>query len=449
MNPTMTGVDVSVGIFWREKTPFDWERGLFMELKRILVVESGAIPEQVWDQISSTEETKKIWITSLTHYSVDFQDNYEYFETMGDALLDSALKYLIFTNASVWQSLQKTTGVEGRISNIAQTYTSKTWMRSAFQSKFGDLYKYIRCTEMFKNQRDLMEDCMESMVFAIQHSLDRVSWKGQYKGPGFPAVNKFVEWLYQKETKNFPTTQKVPTQFLKEILEFPGLRYTDVTNELLIRYPSAHRRLPVDGTVFWKAYGPKDLGGFDVKNPFERYPSFADRLPPFIKFFYDKPVMVFYFTQEDYNVYKQEYRPIDKKTASAEFVKALLHFLELAYPKQVADKKKADIGGIITEDKQRKEFQQYGFNESDYSHIMGVLPSNIIRETVQMHEGTNFFGRIYIMWGVNQNTNMKEKLFSVEIPSDKVENRHALIADAASAAFGGYSFSSMDSEDFV
>ena len=426
----MASATGTVGDIWRS-SPQNWERGFFEELEKILVTESATIPKNVWDQILSTAETRKAWITAFTHFSVDFQDNYEYYETFGDALLDSALKYMIYTNASVWSALQRTTGVEGRISNISQNYASKLWMRDTFVKKFGNLYKYIRCSDMYKYQRDLMEDCMESIVFAIQYSLDKVTWKGQYKGPGFPAVNKFVEWLYQEVVKDFAQTQKIDSQFLKELVESEDFRYTNVTKDLELKYPAVLAKIPDPRRTFFMAYGPKENAG---NNPFGRLQSveaaekiFANRNISIIQ---DGNVTVFYR-----RVDVSDEREIDKKMATSEFVKAVIAYMEIAHSEQVEEKRSADINGTITEAQQKKQFKSYGLEEV-FGDIMAKIPSDILKSTIQVFEDTNSQGKIYIMWGVNRKTNTKEMLFSAEVRHADKDQRNALILKAAADRFG-------------
>lgn len=422
----------TIGDIWRSTSPQNWERGFFQELEKVVVVDSGTIPKDVWDQIMATAETRKAWITAFTHFSVDFQDNYEYYETFGDALLDSALKYMIYTNSSVWQALQRTTGVEGRISNISQHYASKLWMRETFVKKFGDLYKYIRCSDMYKYQRDLMEDCMESIIFAIQFSLDRVTWKGQYKGPGFPAVNKFVEWLYREVVKDFAQTQKIDSQFLKELIESEDFKYTNVTKNLELERPAVFAKIPDNKRTFFVAYGPKDVAGV---NPFNRLKDVEASEKLFssrnINIIQDGNVTVFYRRGLD----AADEREIDKKMATSEFVKVIIAYMEIAHPDQVDEKRSADINGTITEMQQKKQFKNYGLEEV-FADIMAKIPGDIIKSTIQVFEDTNSQGKIYIMWGVNKKTNTKEQLFSVEVRHAEKDQRNALMLKAASDRFG-------------
>lgn len=441
-----------IGKFWREKSYAEWEKGFFAELKKIMVDEIGAIPLNVWKEIYANEETRQAWITAFTHFSVDFQDNYEYFETFGDALLDSALQYLIYTNASVWQALQASTGIEGKISTIKQTYTSKTWMRNAFQKKFGDLKFYIRCTNMYQYQGDMMEDCLESMVFAIQYSLDKITWKGQYKGPGFPAVNKFVEWLYKDDVAKFSTTQKVESQFLKELLESASFNYSDITSKLAELSKAIKDKITEETEgMFFKVYGPRILKGAEVdnySNPFAKMET-KDIQGKYgfmkIRKYENNKYTVIYFSQEDY---RMEYpgAQIDKTIAENKMVEALTEYMEEKYPKEVKQKRERDVGGAANKTKNQKDFREYGFiykdengrdNFDKYNEIMAnieVKYPNIDLNTVQFFSKINIAGSNYILWGIENNR--KKVILNAEVKKDATkEERNKAIAEAASSAF--------------
>jgi dsRNA-specific ribonuclease len=450
-----------IGKLYRErKSDVEWETGFFKELEFVLVVESGAIPKNVWDQISSNEQTRKIWTTAFTHFSVDFQDNYEYFETFGDALLDSALKYLIYTNPTVWQALQKSTGIEGKITNISQKYTAKPWMRAAFQRKFRNLNKYIRCADMYQYQGDLMEDCLESMIFAIQNSMDTITWKGQFKGPGFPAVNKFVEWLYKDVVKNFATTQKVDSQFLKELVEIGKFNYSEITAKLSELSSDIRGRIEKDiENKFFKAYGPKKApktpAGAQMKftNPFAGMES-EDIQGIYkymmVKHYDNNKYTVFYFDGEEYRA-NNPGAAIDKTIADNKIIETILEYMQGRYPNEVAEKRNVDVGGEVSAKKYQKEFRDYGFiykddngkdNYEDYNYILNRwLPKTIDKNTVQFFSKMNIKGTNIILWGIETGTNRKVMLFGAEIPSDITkEERNAMIAKAASKAMNNYKF---------
>lgn len=444
-----------IGKFWREKNSYmEWENGFFTILKKIMVSDIGAIPENVWKEIYGNEETRQIWITAFTHFSVDFQDNYEYFETFGDALLDSALQYLIYTNASVWQALQASTGIEGKISTIKQTYTSKPWMRNAFQRKFNDLKYYIRCTEMYQYQGDLMEDCLESMVFAIQHSLDKITWKGQYKGPGFPAVNKFVEWLYKDDVSKFSTTQKVESQFLKELLESSSFNYSDFTAKMAELPKVIKDKIAADMEgMFFKVYAPRILKGKEVdryNNPFSNMDD--KNVQTKYKFMkvkkYDNnKYTVIYFSPEEY---KMEYSgaQIDKTIAENKMVETLIDYMESKYPKEVKQKRERDTGGAANALKNQREFREYGLIYEDdegeeifddYNYIMNNIPPTMDKNTVQFFSKINIAGSNYILWGIENNR--KQVILNVEVPKAATkEERNSIIAQEASRVFGGRKF---------
>jgi len=453
-----------IGKFWREKNSYaEWEKGFFATLKKIIVDEVEAIPENVWNQIYAKEETRQIWITAFTHFSVDFQDNYEYFETFGDALLDSALQYLIYTNASVWQALQASTGIEGKISTIKQTYTSKPWMRTAFQRKFGDLKYYIRCTEMYQYQGDLMEDCLESMVFAIQHSLDKITWKGQYKGPGFPAVNKFVEWLYKDDVSKFSTTQKVESQFLKELLESAMFNYSDFTAKMAELPKTVKDKIAADTEgMFLKVYGPRILKGKEVdkyNNPFSAMDDKSIQTKykfMKVKKYENNKYTVIYFSPEEY---KMEYSgaQIDKTIAENKIVETLIDYMETKYPQEVKQKRERDTGGSSNKLKNQREFREYGFiyeddegneNFDDYNYIMNNLANGIDSDTVQFFSKINIAGSNYILWGIKNNR--KEVILNVEVGKAATkEERNMKIAEEASRVFNGYKFHAMGGEELM
>lgn len=212
-----------VGKAWRG-SPQTWEDTLFEKLKALLVVESEAVPESVWADISVNPEARQVWISCFTHFSVDFENNYEVWETFGDKLLSSSLYYIFIGNPEDPRlgKIISSSNPEERLTIINAAMTSKPFLRKMFPAKFGGLHDYIRCTEEFSGKTDIMEDVFEAFISAIMLSVDKVAWGGKFMGPGYVSVNKFVHWFYLKKLSqqefDISGSKDVKT-FMKEFFE--------------------------------------------------------------------------------------------------------------------------------------------------------------------------------------------------------------------------------------
>lgn len=211
-------------------SPDTWEEEFFVKIRKMMVDESAAIPENVWEMIMENEEARNIWIDSFTHYSVNFERNYEVRELFGDSLLNSALFYLFLGNPQDERlgSVLRSPNPTDLMTQIKKKVVSKPFLRQMFYEKMDDLHLYIRCRPEFARKTDLMEDVFESMISAIQMSVDRVTWDGKFMGPGFVSVTKFVHWFYTKRltAEEFDISgRKDIKTFMKEFLE-KFYRYT-------------------------------------------------------------------------------------------------------------------------------------------------------------------------------------------------------------------------------
>lgn len=178
----------------------NWEVELFNKIRSLMVDESSSITEQTWDLIMTSEEARQAWINSFTHYSVDYENNYEARETFGDKLLSASIYYLFIGNPQddVLGKVMKSSNPSDRLTQINKTLASKTFLGPMFRKYFDQLHHYIRCTSEFQSKSDIMEDVFESFIAAIQLSVDKVAWEGRFMGPGFVSVNKFVHWFYTR-----------------------------------------------------------------------------------------------------------------------------------------------------------------------------------------------------------------------------------------------------------
>lgn len=204
--------------------PSNWENDLFKKLEKLLVSDSGTIPSTLWEKIVSTPETRRMWIDCFTHYSVDFHNNYEVPETFGDVLLSSGLYYMMLGNPEDpnFSNILKSANLSDVMSKINTNATSKIFLTRMFYEKFEGLHEYIRCSKEFGVVADIMEDVFEALISTIQMSVDRVSWEGQYLGPGFVSVIRFVHWFYLRKLSSdeLDLSGKANTKtFVKEYLE--------------------------------------------------------------------------------------------------------------------------------------------------------------------------------------------------------------------------------------
>ena len=211
-------------------SPDTWEDEFFLKLHKLFVEDSNAIPENVWEQIMGNEEARNVWIDSFTHYSVNYERNYEVRELFGDSLLNSALFYLFLGNPQDERlgAVLRSPNPTDLMTQIKKNAVSKPFLRQMFYEKMDNLHLYIRCRPEFVRKTDIMEDVFESMISAIQLSVDKVVWEGKFMGPGFAAVTKFVHWFYTKRLTNAEfdiSGKKDIKSFMKEFLE-KFYRYT-------------------------------------------------------------------------------------------------------------------------------------------------------------------------------------------------------------------------------
>lgn len=211
-------------------SPQTWEEEFFLKLRKLFVEDSGAIPENVWEMIEGNEEARNIWIDSFTHYSINYERNYEVRELFGDSLLNSALIYLFLGNPQDERlgAILRSPNPTDLMTQIKKNAVSKPFLRQMFYEKMDNLHLYIRCRPEFVRKTDIMEDVFESMISSIQLSVDRVVWEGKFMGPGFAAVTKFVHWFYTKRltSAEFDLSGKKDIKsFMKEFLE-KFYRYT-------------------------------------------------------------------------------------------------------------------------------------------------------------------------------------------------------------------------------
>jgi dsRNA-specific ribonuclease len=219
----------SIGQTYRD-SPDTWEGAFFEKVRNLMVRDSESIPENVWEKIMASEEARNVWIDCFTHYSVNFERNYEVKETFGDKLLSSALYYLFLGNPqdSKLGAVLRSPNPSELMTQINKQLTSKLFLREKFYSKMDNLHLYIRCRSEFARKTDIMEDVFESFIAAIQMSVDRVSWEGKFMGPGFVSVTKFVHWFYTKKltADEFDISGKKDVKtYMKEFLE-KFYRYT-------------------------------------------------------------------------------------------------------------------------------------------------------------------------------------------------------------------------------
>lgn len=193
--------EISEDAMEKETAQRIWEGEMFDKVKMILVEDSKAIPEQTWELIMTSEEARQAWINCLTHFSVDYENNYEARETFGDKLLSASIYYLFIGNPQdeVLGKVMKSSNPSDRLTQINKTLVSKTFLGPMFRKYYDQLHLYIRCTQDFQNKMDIMEDVFESFIAAIQLSVDKATWGGKFMGPGFVSVNKFIHWFYTKK----------------------------------------------------------------------------------------------------------------------------------------------------------------------------------------------------------------------------------------------------------
>lgn len=262
----------NIGQAYREN-PENWEREFFEKVYNVMVIDSQAIPKNVWERIMDNEEARNVWIDCFTHYSVSFERNYEVKETFGDKLLSSALYYLFLGNPQDTQlgAVLRSPNPSELMTQINKQLTSKLFLREKFFSKMDNLHLYIRCRSEFARKTDIMEDVFESFISAIQMSVDRVSWEGKFLGPGFVSVTKFVHWFYTKRLSadEFDISGKKDVKtYMKEFLE-KFYRYTTGRTDVVRDETSNVRTFTVN-------LNPQALGR--SINPFSgiRQPFFID-----------------------------------------------------------------------------------------------------------------------------------------------------------------------------
>lgn len=226
-------------------SPSTWEEELFDKLKNMMVTESGSIPENLWESIMLNEEARNVWIDCFTHFSVNFERNYEVRELFGDSLLNSALFYLFLGNPQDERlgAVLRSPNPTDLMTQIKKKLVSKPFLRQMFYTKMDNLHLYIRCRPEFARKSDLMEDVFESFISAIQMSVDKVSWDGKFMGPGFVSVTKFVHWFYTRRltADEFDISGKKDIKTLmKEFLE-KFYRYTTGKTDV-VKDPSSDLR---------------------------------------------------------------------------------------------------------------------------------------------------------------------------------------------------------------
>lgn len=208
-----------------------WENELMEILGDLLVNKSRAVPAEVWEKIKVN--SRGMWIDCFTHYSYDVNNNYEMLETFGDSLLASGLYYSLIGNTQEPEiaKLFNSTNVSSSMSKVMMNATDKPFMKKLFSNHFSGrisqteepvmLYQYIRSDLGFEVLTEIMEDVMEAFLGCLQLTVDKNTWGGKFKGPGFASVVNFVQWLYLREAAgemDLVGIQDIKS-FMKEVLE--------------------------------------------------------------------------------------------------------------------------------------------------------------------------------------------------------------------------------------
>lgn len=204
-----------------------WEDELMEILGDLLVNRSRAVPGEVWEKIKIN--SRGLWVDCFTHYSYDINNNYEMLETFGDSLLASGLYYSLIGNTQEPEigKLFESNNVSNSMSKVMMNATDKPFMKKLFSAHFRggaeqkNLYEYIRADLGFEGLTEIMEDVMEAFLGCLQLTVDKNTWGGKFKGPGFASVVNFVQWLYLKEAAgevDFVGIQDIKS-FMKEVLE--------------------------------------------------------------------------------------------------------------------------------------------------------------------------------------------------------------------------------------
>lgn len=418
--------DHTIGSFYRQHiSDYSlWENTLLEELRNVFVIRSNAVPMDIWEKIIQTPTAIRSWVMAFTHVSEDYQNNYEYYEKLGDKILDSAFNYMLLMDKKIFDTLKQSASVEKQFSDITQIYTAKVWLRENFQRYFPKLRSLIRVTYFLRTATDIMEDVFESMIFALQRSVDLVAFRGDYIGPGFVSVCKFVQWFYSSETKaneEFLNVKKNPKSFLKEFMEIMDFRYEiDTTRD------EKEDRNPVIAIR-------KKARVKNTRNPFEMNPLFP--------YSWDSKLIrvqndgtLFEFDLEEYSKNNNLSFTLDKTTGGTILVNELLNYLKMRYPELYEEKEIRDRYGYTN----AKTFQMYGIDETSYNQMirdlssMGIEPKTFrittVRETV--------IGEYVIAWGIDKNTMDKKKQFDLVVLSEEKKDRNRKIGDAINDFFG-------------
>ncbi len=176
--------------------------------------------------ILTDEKSMSVYLQSFTSSTFDEQNNYEFYEQMGDV---AANKFLVYYFYERFPALMCPLGVKV-VARLKINYASKkTFSRLAEKEGF---WQHIRASEEWKDKRkmDLLEDSFEAFIGATEFIIDsRVE-----KGLGAVVVGSYMERLFDAEPISLRYVDLYDSKTrLKELFDRFGselgrIKYTDV-----------------------------------------------------------------------------------------------------------------------------------------------------------------------------------------------------------------------------
>jgi len=142
------------------------------------------------DQMTTVEHME-IYNKAFTHVSINTEDNYEFFEILGDATCNKAIVWYIQERFPV---LRNTAGVKVIARLRINLVSKKNFSVLADKLGFGD---FISCEKEIKEQRgrSILEDVFEAFIGATELLVDKVASPGSGYGICYRFLKNVLDQL--------------------------------------------------------------------------------------------------------------------------------------------------------------------------------------------------------------------------------------------------------------
>lgn len=141
--------------------------------------------------ILTNDENLQIYKNVFTHISIDPENNYEFYEILGDVTLNKAIVWYLKER---FPKLQNAAGVKIIARLRINMVSKKNFSLLAQKLGFG---RFIRAEEEFKTQREmsLLEDSFEAFFGATEFLLDKIICPGA----GYGICYHLIKFILDKE----------------------------------------------------------------------------------------------------------------------------------------------------------------------------------------------------------------------------------------------------------